>query len=215
MFHPSAATDTLQGRAIHAINEKWGVHTNQSSSSSSRNHWIGRETIGIPVCKKKYAPFDFRKKVLKDGKVHVQVVRMYGCSCHSHFRAGTIQRSGERKGWEPFGQWSLKKAQLLSKKLQERLSLNANVNVNVNASLIRRIGSASSTSDSSEEEENGSGSSSSTLCDSYSHSHSNLTDENSFAAWKKLCHNGKCAWKMKHRYDDVVEEIHERSQGDN
>lgn len=210
MFHPSASRE-LQGLAIHAINEKWGVHksiqskSNQSSSSSSRNHWIGRETIGIPVCKKKYAPFDFRKKVLKDGKVHVQVVRMYGCTCHSHLRAGTIKRFGERKGWEPFGQWSLKKAQILSKKLQERLSLNAK------SSLIRRIGSAGSTSDSSEVDENGSYS---TSFDSNSRSHSHSTNDNSFAAWKKLCHNGNCTWKMKHRYDDVVEEIHERSQGD-
>ena len=120
-------------------------------------------------------------------------------------RAGTIKRFGERKGWEPFGQWSLKKAQILSKKLQERLSLNAK------SSLIRRIGSAGSTSDSSEVDENGSFS---TSFDSNSRSHSHSTNDNSFAAWKKLCHNGNCTWKMKHRYDDVVEEIHERSQGD-
>ena len=212
MFHPSASRE-LQGLAIHAINEKWGVHksiqskSNQSSSSSSRNHWIGRETIGIPVCKKKYAPFDFRKIVLKDGKVHVQVVRMYGCKCHSHLRAETIKRFGERKGWEPFGQWSLKKAQILSKKLQERLSLS----LDASTSLIRRIGSAGSTSDSSDADENENGSYS-TSFELNSRSHS--TNDNSFAAWKKLCHNGNCTWKMKHRYDDVVEEIHERSQGD-
>jgi len=180
MFHPSAATDTLQGRAIHAINEKWGLHnqpSSDSSSSCSRNRWIGRETIGIPVCKKKYAPFDFRKKTLKDGRVHVQIVRIYGCTCHSHLREGIIKRSGERKGWEPFGQWSMKKAQLLSNKLQEQLN---------------------SSVDRDSEGDNGP----STSLDP--------RDETSLVAWKRLCRNGNCTWKMKHKYDDVVEEIHER-----
>lgn len=187
MFHPSAATDTLQGRAIHAINEKWGIHnqSNSISSSSPRDHWIGRETIGIPVCKKKYAPFDFRKKVLKDGRVHVQIVRIYGCTCHSHLREGIIKRFGERKGWEPFGQWSMKKAQVLSKKLQQE---------RLNSSVSRKL------SDNAEND-NGCSSSSTSL---------DLIKETSIAAWKRLCHNGNCAWKMKHKYDNVVEEIHER-----
>ena len=45
MFIASAANDTLQGRAIHKVNEQWGADFRS---------WNGRETIGIPVCKKKY-----------------------------------------------------------------------------------------------------------------------------------------------------------------
>lgn len=45
MFIASAANDTLQGRAIHQVNERWGADFRS---------WNGRETIGIPVCKKKY-----------------------------------------------------------------------------------------------------------------------------------------------------------------
>ena len=78
MFLPSAANDTLQGRAIQKINEKWGVHINskdndrnpsltcKSISHRNKSGSTGAETIGIPVCKKKYAPFEFRKKVLDD-----------------------------------------------------------------------------------------------------------------------------------------------------
>lgn len=49
MFIASAANDTLQGRAIHKINERWGADDHRC--------WNGRETIGIPVCKKKYGRY--------------------------------------------------------------------------------------------------------------------------------------------------------------
>ena len=55
MFIKSAAADTLQGKAIQAVNEKWG----DANNSDARRQWGGRETIGIPVCKKKYSPFAF------------------------------------------------------------------------------------------------------------------------------------------------------------
>lgn len=100
MFARSAANDTLQGRAIHAINEKWG-----------EGKWNGRETIGIPVCKKKYAPFAFTNK---DGKIVVE--RMFGCKCHSDLRKEKIEIHGVRDGWENFGQWSLQKAQELARR---------------------------------------------------------------------------------------------------
>ncbi len=50
MFIASAANDTLQGRAIHKVNERWGADF---------RCWNGRETIGISVCKKKYGEFLF------------------------------------------------------------------------------------------------------------------------------------------------------------
>lgn len=72
MFAKSAATTSLQSMAIHAANEKWNVHADA---------WKGRETIGIPVCKKKYAPFDIKVRSVVDGQVKVTVERMYGCVC--------------------------------------------------------------------------------------------------------------------------------------
>lgn len=181
MFIASAANDTLQGRAIHAINEKWGTNF---------QNWTGRETIGIPVCKKKYAPFDFRKRTDSDGKIRVEVVRMYGCACHSHLRESVIQRHGERKGWEPFGQWSMKKAQALAKKTAEKLNTVYSGDEKEQEDACPMTETLTSSSS----------------CSLSSDSH------DLHLAWKRLCHNGKCAWKLKHKYDDVVSEIHEKNQ---
>lgn len=116
MFIKSAASDTLQGRAIQAINERW---------SDQEDRWCfkGRETIGIPVCKKKYAPFQFSVERNPDtGESLVTVQRMFGCKCHSELRKAVIEQHGVRKGWEPFGQWSLRKAQEMAKRETERLN---------------------------------------------------------------------------------------------
>lgn len=166
MFIKSAANDTLQGKAIHSINERWG-------KDKTFKNWSGTETIGIPVCKKKYAPFDFRKRVMKDGRVHIEAVRNYGCALHSHLRQATIKKYGTRKGWEDFGQWSLKKAQKMARESSDRL----------NASMSEASGESDSSSDS---------------------------DVDYSFSLKGLCNNGRCVWKMKHKYDDVFEEIQER-----
>lgn len=157
----SAANDMEQGRAIHKVNERWG---------DDYRKWQGRETIGIPVCKKKYAPFEFKKVFNKNGKVRIEVKRMYGCACHSNIREKVIRRAGERAGWEPFGQWSLKKAQSLANRLVDRMN-----RFNGDSSL--------SSSDSDEGGPNFS-----------------LDD-------LKLCHNGMCVWRYKHKYDDIMEEM--------
>jgi len=124
MFIRSAATDTLQGRAIHEINTRWG---------GDFRKWNGRETIGLPVCKKKYAPFTIVKEAVpgKKNRYRWTVQRMYGCHCHSHLRKKVIMRYGERKGWEPFGQWSIAKAKVLARKAINELGLlNNNVDEN-------------------------------------------------------------------------------------
>lgn len=110
MFIKSAANDTLQGKAIQGINTKWG-----------EGQWAGRETIGISVCKKKYSPFVF--KIVRDaqGRPKVTVERMFGCHCHSGIRKALIAEHGCRTGWEPFGQWSLRKAQEQAKRESGRL----------------------------------------------------------------------------------------------
>jgi hypothetical protein len=178
MFIKSAANDTLQGKAIQAINVRWG--------EDSRN-WSGRETIGIPVCKKKYAPFSF--KVImedKDGnethdnnkynhnhnhnkcRVKVTVERMFGCRCHSAIRKTIIQQHGCRTGWEPFGQWSLKKAEDVARRQTERInSIMAGKNPN-------------ETVWSSEDEE---------------------------AKASTMCNNGNCAWKLRTKFDDIKREL--------
>lgn len=113
MFIASAANDTLQGRAIQRVNEKWGADFRS---------WNGRETIGISVCKKKYAPFKFHTETKENGQLKVRVTRAYGCSIHSHLREDVIRRVGPREGWEPFGQWSKKKAVITAKKVVDQFN---------------------------------------------------------------------------------------------
>jgi len=160
MFIKSAANDQPQGKAIHKINTRWSQSSDQYSKAFK--NWEGRETIGIPVCKKKYSPFKFSM-----GPDGLQVTRMYGCQNHSHLRESLICKHGPRKGWEPFGQWSLQKAERLARKA------------------IQADDSASSSSSSEEEK----------------------------PTLKQICNNGRCTWKMKHKYDDVFEEIQERNNG--
>jgi hypothetical protein len=113
MFIKSAANDTLQGKAIQSINTRWG--------EDSRN-WSGRETIGIPVCKKKYAPFSFKVERDAQGQAKVTVERMFGCHCHSSIRKKLIPEYGCRTGWEPFGQWSIKKAEEKARRQTDRIN---------------------------------------------------------------------------------------------
>jgi hypothetical protein len=169
MFIKSAATDTNQGKAIQAINEKWG-----------EGRWCGTETIGIQVCKKKYAPFNFTIVDEEDGRKVVKVIRMFGCPHHSDLRKEKIEKYGERKGWEPFGQWSLRKAQELARK--ETNKLNGLVVCGGGESVDEDL---SATSAASSEEE-----------------------------IKTMCHNGKCTWKMKAKYDNVFREITGLSDSD-
>mmetsp|Transcript_24126 Transcript_24126/g.59031 ORF Transcript_24126/g.59031 Transcript_24126/m.59031 type:complete len:195 (+) Transcript_24126:410-994(+) len=152
MFARSAANDTLQGKAIHAINEKWG-----------EGKWNGRETIGIPVCKKKYAPFAFRKK---NGKFVVE--RMFGCKCHSELRKERIETHGVRDGWEPFGQWSLQKAQDIAKRGSDK--------VNGTGTGTTKVEKEAAVVSSDEE-------------------------------LKSICSNGRCAWKMKTKFDNIRREV--------
>lgn len=204
MFIKSAAGYTDQGKAIQSINEKWG-----EESSGSRRVWEGRETIGIQVCKKKYSPFLFTVEVPDDDendakncngtaassgkrKRVVKVIRVFGCPHHSNIRKEKIECHGVRKGWEPFGQWSLRKAQQLARRETIRLKNNNNckgddgdkkvaaLSSDGNDSLINKVGSESCKN-----------------CNSNSN-----VDE-----IKTICHNGKCLWKKRDKYDDVFHEV--------
>jgi hypothetical protein len=177
MFAKSAAlTDRTakQGRAIQAINEKWG-----------EGRWCGRETIGIPVCKKKYAPFHFTVDTNEEnGRKVVKVVRMFGCPHHSDLRKERIEKYGERNGWEPFGQWSLRKAQELARRETNKMNgVGEVVTASDEESSAASAGAASASASSDED-------------------------------IKTMCHNGKCAWKIKEKYDNVYQEITGKSESD-
>jgi len=113
MFARSAASDTLQGKAIQRVNEQWGDDVLARS---------GRESLPIPVCKKKYAPFRFRVEKKQDGTYQVHVERMFACKCHHEQRKQLIEQHGLRPGWEPFGQWSLRKAQEMARRETVRIN---------------------------------------------------------------------------------------------
>jgi len=105
MFIKSAASDTLQGKAIAGVHRKWAAAFDEGQA----DHKNGAH-IGIPVCKKKYTPFTIQKDESKGSGYRVE--RMFGCHCHSNLRKKVIETQGERNGWEPFGQWSLEKARM-------------------------------------------------------------------------------------------------------
>ena len=213
MFIRSAAHDTLQGRAIQAVNEFWG---------EDFRSWGGRETIGIPVCKKKYSPFSFsiahqeqEGRDDDDGnddyedsssaarqrpKMQVVVNRMYGCKCHSDIRKAIIEKHGERKGWEPFGQWSLKKAQDLARKETERLNQP-------------RASSSKASSHPGSDAERSSTDGTSTSEDIWTLSADEEKSPNNNLL-PSMCNNGSCTWKVKAKYDNIYHEIHGRTESD-
>lgn len=208
MFHPSAATDTLQGRAIQKVNEVWGEDKHRG--------WDNYKSLGMPVCKKKYRPFEFQiKKKNKLGGVDISVVRMYGCCLHSNKRKQVIERHGERKGWEPFGQWSLSKAKALARRETQRLNaqlnnssqrLNAELN-NSSSCFIDNSSSSSSGYESARSSSSEEGNASLCLIEDTRQLLSKDTKQQQ--PWHTLCANGTCNWKIKGKIDDICSEIEE------
>ena len=194
MFARSAAPDTAQGQAIQAVNERWG----DSNTACARKK--GRESIGIPVCKKKYKPFHFSVlQTQKDGTVRVVVERLYGCQCHHPQRKRVIERHGVRDGWQPFGVWSMAKAQAQAR--HETARLNAatkNNNSNSDAETASTTDDESSTSSSSDSEEQSTTNAASTAVASNKKTH-------------RMCLNGNCTWKVQSAYDNIYKEIHGES----
>lgn len=173
---------------MQKVNELWGEDFLERP---------GRESIGIPVCKKKYTPF--RAVVVQNDKHHnsFRVERMFACSIHHELRKKTIQKHGLRKGWEPFGQWSRKKAEQAAKKLYEKHE---------------RMSRQHTTATASSEEDTTSTTSSlyaaCSLVDSTTHTSTSIGNHNSNYHTKGiLCANGECTWSLKSAYDDVYKEI--------
>lgn len=204
MFIKSAASDTNQGKAIQSTNEKWG------ETGSSGRPWGGRETIGIQVCKKKYSPFLFTIETSDDDENDtkninaagsssghktkvVKVVRMFGCPHHSDIRKEKIERHGVRKGWEPFGRWSLQKAQQLARNASIRLKSDDNARNDCDDG-DRKVAALS---------DDGNNTGRNPIGNSSRRKNNCLTIEEI----KTTCHNGKCLWKKRDKYDNVYNEI--------
>lgn len=195
MFARSAAPDTPQGQAICQVNSKWGEDTLQRA---------GRETLGFPVCKKKYAPFVFpiRRRVNPDGSpglYEVRVERLYGCKCHHPLRQRVIERYGERPGWEPFGQWSLKKAHEQAKHEAKRLNRDI---VAVAPSPLAAAAAAVATP--AVAVSSSSSDSSSDVDDDDSDEEGNSSEA---GMARNMCLSGKCLWKVRTAYDNVFKEL--------
>jgi hypothetical protein len=109
--------------------------------------------------------------------VHIIVERMYGCSCHSQARRKMILKHGERQGWEPFGQWSISKAQAAAIK-------------HVKSTLKKGIDTTRLVQDKETTDD---------ACDS------KFTATG--IKYESLCRNGECLWKKKDDYDDIDDEI--------
>jgi hypothetical protein len=189
MFARSAASDTLQGRAMQAVNEKWGEDYLQRA---------GRESIAGPVCKKKYAPFIFSSVRQKNGRFEVQVERTFACKCHHPIRQAVIEQHGLRDGWEPYGQWSLQKAKEMARR--QTMKLNGET---------ASDGETSAADDSSLSSSNGSLSfclsGGSCPVKESAPIKTRLTD---------ICLNGNCTWKVKSAYDDIYHEIHGHTESE-
>ena len=231
MFARSAAPDTLQGRAIQAANVRWGDHDHLQRS--------GRESIGFPVCKKKYAPFCFPITENNDETTTttttttgggggeeavarvINVERMYGCRIHHELRKAVIEKHGERDGWESFGQWSLQKAKEMAKR--ETLRMRKQQQQQHRAAIADNNSSSSSTtttsascSSSSDEEGETDQIDEEEEEDSSDASSSSVCTRMTLDRKKTalMCMNGTCAWKVKSAYDDIYYEINGHTESE-
>lgn len=128
---PTANGD-LYGGALYLQSASIGPQASALLAASSR--WgsgaAGKEQIPVPVCKRKYQPFQHKKhcRMVADrgggssssnrvcenssnssggggGGDSNRREQMYGCHLHHARRKALIERGGLREGWEDFDQW--------------------------------------------------------------------------------------------------------------
>lgn len=181
-FTESAAKEGLQSQAIKKADEKWGT--------DCRN-------IGLPVCKKKYRPFEFLiNRTSEEGEVgyhEIKVSRLYGCPLHSHLRKEVIERHGERNGWEPFGQWSISKARAAARREQARVNYELRELYEGDQFDVCSVAKSCQVSSSESEDDE----------------LSSKESPKQKARCSTLCDNGVCTWKIRGKVDDIAEEIEE------
>lgn len=220
MFLRSAAPDTLQGRAIQQVNETWGaLHMKQEEVDDILNKRRARGRsykgssdlyIGIPVCKKKYTPFQIKRSVINTSpsgrvSVSVSVERMYGCRCHSELRRKVIERHGERVGWEKFGQWSLAKA-----KASAIRAVRTDVRKNIPQTLSKCVSSSSLSSCSIESRKRLHSEIQNSVCLNSSEPLRTSGKKIKVSQQQRfdgVCRNGSCLYKTVDEYDDIGLEI--------
>jgi hypothetical protein len=110
------------------------------------------------------------------------VERMFGCRCHLNLRKAVIEQHGCRSGWEPFGQWSLRKAQGKSRLETERL--NDGVDLLESGSLRKAQEKARLETERLNDGVD--------LLESGSESWSSDDEKNALS----ICNNGQCTWKV-------------------
>lgn len=221
MFTRSAASDTLQGKAIQAVNEKWGEDFLNRA---------GRETIGIPVCKKKYNPFLFHVvevspspsagteatlEAVKSAtqpqlkRVAVLVERMYGCKCHHSKRKKKIILHGVRDGWQPYGVWSLKKALEVAK--QEEARLNREISETGEYHVPDEVEDDDTDTIDSSLAEN-----SASVVATVSGDRDEIAygGANNLKTIRTISLPGNFTWRIKSAYDNIFQEIHGYSESD-
>lgn len=180
MFARSAAADTRQGQATQRVNARFG------SDALGRQ---GRESLGMAVCKKKYTPFVFPVTTAAGndgGTVRVTAERRLGCRAHHRLRQEVIARHGLRPGWEPFGQWTCRKANELARKDTNKRN--------------RRLAAVTAAEDgttTTEDEGSLCSAEDATACVNPVYAANNF---------RSLCWNGNCLVKHESMYDDVEEE---------
>ena len=186
MFARSAAAGTQQGQAMQRVNERFG------SDALGRE---GRESLGMAVCKKKYTPFVFPMTTTgPDGTVQVTAERRLGCRAHHALRLNVIAEHGLRPGWEPFGQWTYKKANELARKDTAKRN--------------RKAAAAAAEDGITTTEDELSLSSAEEAAGVCANPNSPPSSSSSYAAnnFRSLCWNGNCLVKHESMYDDVEDE---------
>jgi hypothetical protein len=157
-----------------------------------------------------------------DVRVMVVVERLYGCRCHHPQRKRVIERHGVRNDWQPFGVWSLAKAQAQAK--CETVRLNRELREQAAATSTKmtdeekaETSALSSSSDDEDEDDNDE------ATDTGSRNSKNTAAVAAKAATasivkrkpcRTMCMNGKCTWKVRSAYDNIYKEIHGESEDD-
>ena len=153
--------------------------------------------------------------------------RLYGCRCHHPQRKRVIERHGVRNDWQPFGVWSLAKAQAqakcetvrLNRELREQTAATTTTTTAKMTDEVKTATSALSSSSSSDDDDDDDDNDE--VTDTGSRNSKNVAVAAAATAsivkrkpCRTMCLNGKCTWKVRSAYDNIYKEIHGESEDD-